>query len=280
MAWTDRDQAVWEEIMAWEQGLANDGGNDFLYTYSKWLHAAFEAIPEEALASFLNQMDNVLFQVHSLLQGSQFQNEARERMLASARIFREDVETIADMKKLTIDQLGYLNRQQASRHQIYSLIQGGITGTGGAVPVSTDFAAMILINLRSVQLTAMSYGFDPQTPFEMMASLKVFHAATLPDRFLAAGWQELLLELEAQEQPFFYQEAERLTDAAWMEGTVQQLVKLTAIALFKNKRISNLPWISLAIGAGVNYRFTKRITDYAEKYYQYRLLQEKREKVK
>ncbi|WP_338750663.1 EcsC family protein [Bacillus sp. FJAT-52991] len=276
MAWTERDEAVWEDIMAWEQSLVDYEGNDFQYTYAKWLQAAFEAIPEETVATFFGQLDNALFQMHSLLQGSQFQNEARERILTSARVFNEEVKTIPDMKKLTLDQLAYLNRQQASRQRMYSLIQGGITGTGGAVPVSTDFLAMVLINLRAVQLTAMSYGYDPQTPFEMMASLKVFHAATLPDRLKAAGWQELLLELEAQDQSFFYEETDQLTGTAWIEGPIKQLFKLMAITVFKHKKISNLPLVSLAIGAGMNYRLTKTVTTYAEKYYQYRLLQEKK----
>ncbi|WP_203361484.1 EcsC family protein [Bacillus sp. REN10] len=276
MALTEREEGIWEEIMDWEQSLVEYEGNDFQYTYAKWLQAAFEAIPDETLATFFGQLDNALFQVHSLLQGSQFQNEARERILTSARVFNEEIKTISDMKKLTLDQLAYLNRQQASRHRLYSLIQGGMTGTGGAVPVSTDFLGMILINLRAVQLTAMSYGYDPQTPFEMMASLKVFHAATLPDRLKAAGWQELLLEFEAQEQSFFYEETGRLTDLTWIEGPIKQLFKLLAINAFKHKKVSNWPLLSVAIGAGVNYRLTKTVTTYAEKYYQYRLLQEKK----
>ncbi|KMY55056.1 ABC transporter substrate-binding protein [Bacillus sp. FJAT-27231] len=277
MAWTERDKVVWEEIMAWEQSLADYGGNDFQYTYSRWLNSALAAIPEETLSAFFGQLDNVLFHMHSLLQGSQFQNEARERILTSARVFREDVETLDDLKKLTIDQIRYLNSQQSTRHRLYSLIQGGITGTGGAIPISTDFAAMAILNLRAIQITAMTYGYDPQLPFEMIASLKVFHAGALPERLKAEGWQELLIELEERDHPYFYNEAEQLTDLTWMEGPVKQLGKLLAIAMFKNKKMANLPLISLVIGAGTNYRMTKNMTEFAEKYYQYRWLLEKRE---
>ena len=90
---------------------------------------------------------------------------------------------------MKIDQVRYLNSQHSSRQRLYSLVQGGVTGTGGAVPLSTDLAAIAILNLRAVQITAMTYGYDPQQPFEMMASLKVFHAATLPERLKAEGWK-------------------------------------------------------------------------------------------
>ncbi|KIL77775.1 EcsC family protein [Bacillus badius] len=280
MTWTERDKIVWDEIMAWEQSLAEYEGNDFQYTYSKWLNTALSTIPEETLSAFFGQLDNVLFQMHSLLQGSQFQNEAKERILTSARIFREDIAALDDLKKLTIDQIRYLSSQQSSRHRFYSLLQGGITGTGGALTLSTDFAAMAVLNLRAIQMTAMTYGYDPQLPFEMMASLKVFHAAALPDRLKADGWQELLIELEERDHPYFYNEVDQLTDLTWMERPVTQLGKLLAITLFKNQKMANLPLISVAIGAGVNYRLTKRMIDFAERYYQYRWLQDKRENMK
>ncbi|KKB37586.1 EcsC family protein [Bacillus thermotolerans] len=277
MAWTEREQAVWNDVMNWEQRLADYEGNDFQYTYSKWLNRALMALPEETLESFFTQLDNVLFQIHSLLQSSQLQNEARERIIMSARVFNEEISSIQDLKKLKIDQVRYLNSQHSSRQRLYSLVQGGVTGTGGAVPLSTDLAAIAILNLRAVQITAMTYGYDPQQPFEMMASLKVFHAATLPERLKAEGWQELLMDLEERENPYFYNEQEYLTDPSWLEGTIKQFAKLFAITVFKNKKVSNLPIIGLAIGAGANYRLTKDITEFAEKYYQYRWLQEKKE---
>ncbi|MBM7648823.1 hypothetical protein JOC78_001773 [Bacillus ectoiniformans] len=278
MTWTARDQAYWEELMKWEQSLTDYEGNDFQNTYVKWLNSAFSAIPEDVQAPFFQQLDQLLFNLHSLLQGSGFQTEARERILTSARIFHEDIQTIADMKKLRVDQLNYLNRQQASRHRLYSFIQGGLTGTSGFVPVASDFLVMAIINLRAVQQTAMSYGYDVQIPFEMMTSLKVFHASVLPNRLQADGWQNLLLELEEHDQLYFYNGEEQLTDPTWLEEPMKQIMKLMAINAFKNKKMSNLPLMSMAVGSGINYRLTKKVTQYAEKYYQYRYLNEKKTK--
>ncbi len=47
------------------------------------------------------------------------------------------------------------------------------------------------------------------------------------------------------------------------------------ILLFRRKVIQGIPLISMAIGAGANYQLTRKVTDLAHKYYQYRYLKEK-----
>ena len=42
---------------------------------------------------------------------------------------------------------------------------------------------MAVINLRAVQLIAMTYGVEVNTPYEMMTALKVFNASIHPLRF-------------------------------------------------------------------------------------------------
>ena len=97
------------------------------------------------------------------------------------------LEKIEDLKKLDIDQLQYIAEQQIARHRLYSFAQGGLAGTGGTLLLGTDIPAMAVINLRVVQLIAMTYGFEVNTPYEMMSSLKVFHTATLPPAFTKRG---------------------------------------------------------------------------------------------
>jgi hypothetical protein len=151
-----------------------------------------------------------------------------------------------------------------------------VTGTGGLVAIGSDLPAMLVINLRSVQLIAITYGFDVQTPFEMMTSLKVFHAATLPARLRALAWEDLMEDLNKKDSNYFYDGSEQLTDYTWLEGSMKQALKAMAITMFKGKKWSGLPLVSIAIGAGSNYQLSRKITDFAEKYYQYRYLREKK----
>ncbi|MGG3450751.1 EcsC family protein [Domibacillus aminovorans] len=277
--WTERDRAYWDRLMSWEQQLISYEGNDIEYSTASVIERLMQEIPENMRDRVFSQIDNVLFNVHSLLQGSQLQTEARERILTSARIFRDDIETVLDLRKLTIDQLSYINRQQMARNRFYSAVQGAVTGTGGVLPVAADFLAMAAVNLRAVQLTALSYGYDVEYPFEMTASLNVFHASMLPDRLKAEGWAQLITDVEDGKEPFyFYEGTEHIADESWLEEPLRQSVKLAVVMALRNKKVSGIPLLSVAIGAGVNYRLTKKVTEFAESYYQYRYLNEKKER--
>lgn len=275
--WTKRDHAYWNRLMEWEQKLVSYEGNDIEHQAVHTIEQLMEEVPQEMRNRLFHGIDQVLFNMHSLLQGSKLQSEARDRVLTSARIFRDDIETVQDLRKLTIDQLQYISRQQMTRNRFYSAVQGAVTGTGGPLPLAADFISMAALNLRAVQLTALTYGYDVEYPFEMTASLNVFHAAMLPDRLKATGWAQLISDIEEGKEPYyFYEGTERMADEAWLEELLRQAVKLAAVTAFRNKKISGLPLVSVAIGAGINYRLTKKITEFAECYYQYRYLNEKK----
>lgn len=275
--WTERDHAYWDRLMKWEQQLVSYEGNDFEHQTANIMERLMEELPNKTRSRLFSGIDQVLFNMHSLLQGSKLQAEARDRILMSARVFRDDIEMLQDIRKLTIDQLRYINKQHTIRSRFYSAVQGAITGTGSALPIASDFLSMAAVNLRSVQLTALSYGYDVESPFEMTAALNVFHASMLPDRLKANGWAQLITDIEDGKEPFyFYEGTERMADEAWLEESLRQAMKLGAIMAFRQKKISGIPLFSVALGAGFNYRLTKKITEFAEHYYQYRYLSEKK----
>ncbi len=277
MPLTDREAKVLNEIQDWERNLLEYEPNDFQLTYEKYLQQTFSLLPEKVQQQFFSVIDSWLFHLHSMIQGSQLQMDAKERILSSGRIFHKDLEKIEDLRQLKIEQLQYIAEQQIARHRLYSFAQGGLAGTGGPLLLSTDIPAIAVINLRVVQLIAMTYGVEVNTPFEMMTSLKVFHTATLPPRLQKEGWTSLMNELESQDDDFFYEGNEEITDITWLEQPVQQLLKALVITLFRKKVIQGIPLVSMAIGAGANYQLTRKVTDLAHKYYQLRYLNEKEE---
>jgi hypothetical protein len=275
MTWTQRDQTVMQELKEWEQKLYSYQPNDFELTYEKYLERTFSLLPEETQTQFFNLLDNWLFHLHAFIQGTQFQTDAKDRILSSGRVFDPQIESINDLRNLEIDQLNYIVQQQIARHRFYSFAQGGLAGTGGTILLSSDLPAMAVINLRAVQLIAMSYGFEVNTPFEMMTSLKVFHMATLPPRLQMDGWDELKSEL-SNAHDYLFEGNEKLTDVSWLEQPLKQALKGLAILVFRRKFLQGIPLVSMAIGAGSNYFLTRKVTEFAQKYYQMRYLLNKK----
>ncbi|MDR7077797.1 hypothetical protein J2Y03_002823 [Neobacillus niacini] len=277
MPLTDRETKVLNDIREWEKQLLSYEVNDLQLTYEKYLERSFSLLPEKVQSQFFLVIDSWLFHLHGMIQSSQIQMDAKERILSSGRVFNKDLHIIEDLRKLDIDQLQYIAMQQMARHRLYSFAQGGLAGTGGPLLLGTDIPAMAVINLRAVQLIAMTYGFEVNTPYEMMSSLRVFHTATLPPRLQKEGWSILMNELDSSGDRYFYEGNEEITDVTWLEQPIQQLLKAMVITLFRKRLIQGLPVVSMAIGAGTNYQLTRKVTEFAHNYYQLRYLNEKEE---
>ncbi|MFD9625054.1 EcsC family protein [Peribacillus muralis] len=276
MEFTNRELKVWNEINEWQENLYQYEPTDIAALYDKWLEQGFSLLPENVQQQFFEKLDTWLFHLHAMVQSSQIQIDARERILASARVFNEEIEMLGDLKLLSIDQLNYIANQHIAKHRLYSFAQGGMSGSGGRLLLGSDLPAMTVINIRTVQLVAMSYGFEVNTPFEMMVALKVFNAGAMPKRLQGIAWEELIHEIETAEDDYFYLGIEELTNPTWMEQPLKQLLKALSITVFRKKLVRGIPIISIAIGAGANYQMTRSVSEFAQKFYQYRFLREKK----
>ncbi|WP_428911320.1 EcsC family protein [Niallia sp. Krafla_26] len=275
MTLTPREQKVLREIRDWEERLYEAEANDFQQIYDRYIENAFQQLPNKVREQIISNLDNWLFHLHSMIQGSELQMDAKKRVIANGRVFDEDIQSVEDMKRLSIDQLQYIADQQISRHRMYSLAQGGISGTGGTLLLGADIPGMAVINLRAVQLIAATYGVEVNTPFEMMTALKVFNAAIHPHHLQSRAWEELMNEIEQGSNLYFYEGNEELANITWLDQLLKQFFKGITIVLFRKKNIQGIPFVSMAIGAMTNYQFTRKVTDFAHKYYQMRYLIEK-----
>jgi hypothetical protein len=275
MPFTDREEQIWQEIQSWENDFFTYEPTDFGRTYEKWASGQMDLLPSEMQEKIGELVDTSLFHIHALIQNSQFQLDMKQRLLSEARVFRDDIFEIEDLKKCTVDQLSYMADQQIARNRILSFAQGGLAGTGGLLFLGTDFPAMIALGIRSVQSIAMHYGYDIQRPSEMMRSLKVYHAATMPKRYQNEKWDELMEEIREDEDPIFYAGKDVVADISWVSHPIQQIAKMMAILLLRKKLTQGLPIFGMALGAVMNYQQSRKITEIAHKFYQKRYLMEK-----
>lgn len=276
MEWTDRERRVYKQIVDWEQGLFEYIPTDIERAFDKWLEFGFEKLDPSVKEQFFKSLDSWLFHLHAFIQGSDSQMIAKDRLLKAARVINEEIDQVSDMKMLTIDQLAYFADQQIAKYRIYSFTQGGLAGTGGAL-LGVDIPAMIMINLRAVQNIANVYGYDVNIPYEMMTSLKVFHAATLPKRMRAGAWSKLINDVQQFDDQFYYlyEKDEELTNETWLEQPLIQILKSLVIVMFRKRVIQGLPLVGMAIGAGINYKLSRQVTEFAHHFYQMRHLIEK-----
>jgi len=272
---SDYELKLFRELQDWEKTFFVEETNDFKRMYDHWLEESLELIPDELRERFFNNLDQWLFYVQNAIQQSQNVNEKIKLILTHAQIHNNKIQTIADLKILPIEQLNFLANQQISNHQLLSLIQGGLSGSGHNLLLGADLSLMLIINLRAVQLIGSTYGYDMRYPFEMMIALKVFYCATLPKRFQKMFWQELVEEVTDASIPFLYVGNEKITDVSWLTRPLSQILKEWFIYLFNKKKETSNSLFSIVFTAGVNYGITKKVVSFAKKFYQYRLLREK-----
>lgn len=277
MKWSEQEERVFKEIEEWESQLYQYEPTDFEMIYDKWLERSFQKLNPSIREKFFRNLDGFLFHMHAFIQGSQSQIDARQRIITEARVFNENIRYLEDLRDLPIGQLIYIADQHIAKHRFISFTQGGISGTGGLLLLGVDIPAMAIINLRAVQLIALTYGYDVNIPSEMMTSLRVFHIATLPKRLQASGWESLKDDVKSHlhRYEYLYDRDDELTNESWMEQPIKQIMKTLLIVTFRKKLIQGIPLIGMAIGAGMNYQLSRQVTDFAHRFYQYRILLEK-----
>lgn len=266
------EERILTEIKLWENEL-HDISNEFGSYYEDWMQESFERLPLKFKSKFEHFIEQWFLYTYTFLQSTTMQNDAIQRILQTARTYDDTIDTIEDLKELSIEKLTYLAEQQVARNRLYSFTQGGITGTGGWLLLGIDLPLIVTMNLRTVQLIGSSFGYNMNHPIEMLIALKVFHAGSLPKRMQYNSWNELKKSIEQQNS--ILEEKQIVKNEGWYEHIIKQIFKTIAIVSFKKKVIQGVPILSIGIGAVTNYRLARQISDFAKKFYQYRSITEK-----
>ncbi|OIJ18250.1 hypothetical protein BKP45_11740 [Anaerobacillus alkalidiazotrophicus] len=272
-----RKKNVWEEIKKWEHLYFDKGETNSLNSFEENFNNIIKSWRPEVQKKLLQAVDSMIFHTYSIIQDNQFDQKTISKILEQGRVFRSDVENINDMKKLTIDQLRYITNKFLAKQRLVSLTQGGTLGIGGLPLVVLDLPLLLLVNLRSIQLTAMTYGYDLRKPYEVMLALKVFHVSTLPKTLQKQGWNKLLLELDSCEDEWiFFDEKTSGESLVCLQQPIKQLTKGLLVLMLKKKTIQGVPILGIAAGASANYFFTKQVSNIAHNFYQKRFLLEEK----
>ena len=258
---TKAEKYYLEKLERWENAQKKERPNKIFHLYTQYFNKGIRYIPNEQRHKLLRLLNNSLFHLHTILFNSTFQRNTAELLTQYARTYNESIFTLNDMRKLNIDQINLLANKQIAHYRMLALGQGMLASKHTSFLMG-DFLSIIIINIRAIQVIASVYGRPANNPFEMMTALKVFCAGCLPKEYRMKALSELMAEWERDSFGFFYQGTEELVQEEMLQSLLSELIKLSFLHKGKTSQTGTV------IGATVNYRFTKNVTDFAHHYYQ------------
>jgi hypothetical protein len=265
----------WNEIKEWEKTFFHYDATDLTGTYNKWNELLYQQLGKKQKQKWLEKMDACLIHLHAWLQNSRSYEETKKRVISHARIFNPQITEVEELQNLPIEQLDYLAEQLMAKQRLLAFGQGGLTGMGGTFLLIADLPALAVIQLRSLQHLALVYGYDVRRPIEMVNLLKLFYVATLPKAYQALEWKKLVEAVEEQDlDHVFYQGDDSILQEASLEQLTNQLAKSFVITMLRKKLIQGVPFVGMAVGAGMNYRFSQQVIEIGQHFYQKRRLLE------
>lgn len=267
---TKTEEELLEQIYRWEkqkekEALAAEN------LPNNWCGRMLNVLPRRVQIKIEEKFDQMLFHMNSIAQSSSLYEQAKKRILALACLRGDQIQTIADLKKIPVNELYSLAEQVIAAQRFSSFIQGGISGTGQTLLLSVDLPAVLFMQMRAVQTISLAYGYEVNSPYEMMLSLNVFHCSMLPAHAKYHAWKKLKKEAIHEQERYFYNEAKPFAHLQTGERFLQQIIKLFVIKTLKK----GLPAAGILFGGAVNYHTTKSCIQFAHKFYQFRLLTEK-----
>lgn len=263
MALTAEEQALFDEIIAWEK------------RYFSTPHQKLGRVTEQPEA--LHTLDSLLFFILSISQSPAWQNGMADTIIAEAQLLDESIQSIDQLRALPIQTLHQLIESQTSKASIRSLLHGSLTGLGKLPFIAVDLPIIIARHLRIVQSIALTFGYKVYHPTETLISLKVFYTATVPRRYQLLAWKTTEKEIQTLTHPFLYDAEDVIVDRYWLEGQAKQVAKWLLLRRFREKKIFRMPFVSIALGAGLNYYYAKNVANLATKFYMKRLLLERKQ---
>lgn len=152
-----------------------------------------------------------------------------------------------------------------------AVVQGGLTGLGGAPGLIADIPSLYFLMFRTIHQVALCFGFPANTPVErryLLQVVNVGHHLELRDRRFA------LIELEQLEQEL--SRGDSTTEdlqRALLAKSVQLLAGRLAATLVQRKAVQTFAVVGGAVGAMINRQLLDDVGSTAFHAYRRRYLQ-------
>jgi hypothetical protein len=263
-------EELWQQ--ATEQGMRLFQGLDEI---NDWFSNWIMKLPQQQRETVVEIVDQLILHLSNFYHQKSKMEETEKKLLIEARLFDSSISSIQEMGQLSQAQLEYIEEKFTSKYTLYSLIEGGVAGIGHPLLLFFDLPALLSINMKMIQSIASTYGYSLRYPQEQVLALKVLHAATLSKSYQDGAWEWIVQQyLDKDEFSLYILEHETVIQPEWLETLAKQWIK--AIGLYSMKKASkkSFPIFGIALGANLNYQFTKQVAQFASRFYRFRFSDE------
>lgn len=171
-----------------------------------------------------------------------------------------DVERVEDLRHEPLEDLDPLARSLFNQNTLLAAVEGGGAGLGGAVFIAADIPLLFTINFRLIQQIGASYGFPMRGPSFRPVVLSVFNVAASGGR---EARNEALREVSVVAAAFANELAYKGRVTGTFRDQNRHLPREIAKNLVGRKLGQTIPVAGAAVGAGVNYWFTRETAEAA-----------------
>ena len=216
-----------------------------------------KAVPEEKM----DQASDRVMQFLNTLNETSIWTYEEEDLLKEARRQGLSENALEALREQPLERLDPLARHFFKQNTILAAIEGGGTGLGGAVLITADIPLLFTINLRLIQQIAGSYGFPLGRPDYRFLVLSIYNAAAAATQVAKNdAMREVSVAAATLASGSKYQ-------GRPPSGTVRDQSRNLSREIAKNlvgrKLAQTIPIAGAAVGAGVNYWFTKQTAETA-----------------
>jgi uncharacterized protein (DUF697 family) len=244
------DEAARREIERWVQS----GGPIWQEIFDRAMRPIDKLVAHFAPAVWQDQLEAAVARFLETLHdvASWTYNEAG--LLQRIRQQGLAVEHLEALELQPLERLDPLARPLFGTHAVLAALEGAGTGLGGLVWAAADIPLLFTINLRLIQQIGAVYGFRVQESAFRPLVLAVFNAASAgTSQARQAALREVSVAAALLARGAAYQGRTRDFIREQNRHLPRELVKNLA----RRKLGQLIPLAGLAVGAGINYAFTR-----------------------
>ncbi len=251
---TAYERSVQKDIDKWLHGDASLPARamDWLMRPVDW--AVEQAVPDhivdqtsEAVSSFLSLLNDATKWTVDL---SGILSEANKKGL--------NIQALEDLRQEPLETLDELSKGLFTQSTLSAALSGGGTGLGGIALIAADIPLLFVINLQLIQKIGAAYGFPMTGPEHGPIVLSIFNAAAANSREARSGaLHEIGIAAASYASGGIYQGRVRGVLSDQSRHVPRELAK----NLVGRKLLQTIPLAGAAVGAGVNYWFTRETAE-------------------